>query len=385
MRSRVHRFIRVVIAAIIGPVLSGGCAREAPQAAPPRAVRVVEVQPRDARGASRYTGSIMPRVQLDLAFRVGGRVAKVARPDGKGPRPLQEGDFVTRGQLLAWLDPGDLKLQAGAAAAGVSSAAAQVEAAAASLAQAESEVKRARLLFSTGSIPRAELDRAEAAYGAATANHAAAKGQQRVRAEQYALAASTVSDSRLKSPIDGIIGRRMLEEGETVSPGKPVFTLIDTSEMRVVFGVPDLLVNSLEVGRQVPVSIDALPGMTVVGTVSKISPVADPALRSYSVEVSVPNPTGSLKAGMVASVGLERDPRRSSLLVPLPAVVRGSGGRGYAVFVLDGGGVVSPRTVALGDLYDNDVVVEDGLHAGDRVVTEGAQFLRAGEKVEAMP
>lgn len=367
-------------------ILLAACGAPSPAAPPRRAVRVVVVNPRDAAVPSRHAGSLEPRKRIELSFNVPGRVVSLLEVStGGARRPVQEGDEVRRGQVLATLDPKDFGLQARAAAATLDTARAQERAAEAALAQAEVDVKRARYLFESATIARADLDRAETALVTARDSLQAARAQARLKAEQLALAESARADTRLSSPIDGIVGRRNVDVGETIAPSQPAFTILDVSEMRTVFGVPDVRVGQLRDGQRVPVEVDAIPGRVLVGTITKVSPVPDPALRSYAVEVTIPNADRALRAGMVATASLAPDAEVVATLVPLSAIARAPGGKGFVAFVVGEQGTASARPVELADLHDNDVQVAKGLAPGDRVVVEGAQFLHDGEAVEVVP
>lgn len=363
-----------------------GCSSPPPPPSTPRAVRVVTLSPRELSSKSRHAGSLEPWERIELSFGVPGKVLSLAEVDEGGRRrPIQEGDPVRRGQLLATLDDGDFRSQARAAAAGVQSADAQEQAAANALAQARSEVERARSLFASATIAKAELDRAEAAFAAAGSSLAAAKGQRLGRSEQLALARSTVEDARLVSPIDGVLARRLVDVGESVSPALAAFTVIDTFRLRVLFGVSGPQVGAMTIGRKLPVRIEGLPGEALVGTISKVLPVADPQLRSFSVEVVIPNSENLLRAGMVGSVAVGGEPGAAVSLVPLEAIVRAPGTDGFATWVVPPGNAVTLRPVEVGDLHGNEVIVTTGLAAGERVVTQGAQLLREGELVEVIP
>lgn len=367
-------------------VASAACGGKEPPPPPPRAVRVIEVAPRDGALASRHAGALEPRRRVELRFEVAGRVASLLEVEAAGGRrAVQDGDSVRRGQVLATLDPRDFSLQANAAAAALETARAQERAAKAALEKAELDARRARFLFESETIPRAELDKAETALATARDALAGARAQARAQAEQVALARGSVADTRLVAPFDGVVGRRGTDVGETISPGQPAFTLLDVGEMRTVFGVPDVRVGDLRQGQRVPVEVDAFPGRVILGTVTMIAPVPDPALRSYAVEVTIPNEDGRLRAGMVATASLARDDRTPATLVPLSAVARGPGGKGFVAFVVGREGTASARPIELGDLHDNDVNVREGLSPGDRVVVEGAQLLHDGARVEVVP
>lgn len=359
------------------------CAPSAPAPSAARAVRVFEVAPRSLDAAARYAAALDARDRVDVAFKVPGRVASVAEVGG---RPIQEGDPVRRGQALAVLDTADLSRQSAAASAALAAAVAQAEGARAAHAQATIEVGRARSLAAGGDLTPAELDRAESALAGAAAALRAAEAQVEARVEQLALARGAVDDATLRSPIDGLVARRMFDAGESVAPGMAAFTVIDPSQMRVAFAVPDTRVAELELGARVPVRVEAFAGRAFVGEIVEVSPVADPALRAFTVELAVDNPDGALRAGMVASVAVSGAPEAPATLVPLGGIVRDpADADGFAVYVVDEAAVARLRPVRIADLVGNEAVVEQGLVAGERVVVDGAALLHDGAPVEVRP
>ena len=334
----------------------------------------------------RYSGVLEAKTQLDLAFRVPGRVATVGQVSvpGAAPRALQEGDFVKAGDVLATLNLDDLRRQRSAASAGAASSQAQVRTARTSLAQTEREVTRARQLFGNGDLAQADLDRAEAAFASAGSSLASVEAQHQSRMDQAALSHSALTDATLRSPIDGVISRKAIDPGELVPPNVPVFSVVDVTELRVVFGVPDTRVNLVKLGDTVSVVVEALPGRTFQGKVSKVAPTADPALRTYAVELRLPG-SDDLRPGMTATALLGAEGHADAVVVPLSAVVRHPNGPGYVVFAPREDSTVEMVPIEVADLLENDVVVSSGLDATRRVVVSGAQFLREGERVGVVP
>ncbi len=370
----------------VTPLLAlAACQPPPPTSAPPRAVRVTAVTLRPVAHAARYSGVLESKTQLDLAFRVPGRVASVGQVlvPGAAPRALQEGDVVKAGEVLATLDLDDLKSQRSVAASGAASSAAQVQTARTGLAQAEREVARARKLFAHGDLAQADLDRAEAGFATAGSTLGSLEAQNQSRLDQLALSRSTLADATLRSPIDGVVARKTIDPGELVPPNVPVFSIVDVSELRVVFGVPDTRVNLVKLGAAVNVVAEALPGRTLAATVSKVAPTADAALRTYAVELTLPG-TAGLRPGMTATALLGDEARQDVPVLPLSAVVRNPGGTGYVVFGLKDDGTVEVLPIEVTELLENDVIAS-GLKPGQRVVVAGAQFLRAGEAVEVVP
>lgn len=363
-------------------LVSAGCARPTPpEPLPPRAVRVVEARAEAPHRSMPYAGGLEPRLKLDLAFGMGGRVRSIGV--GADGLPLREGDPVAKGQLLAQLDDVDLVRQASAASLGASSAEAEVLAAKTAADQADADLARAKSLAERGAVAAADLEKVATASRAAHARLETVRAQHGAKLEQLAIARRIANDARLVSPIDGILARRMIDRGETVAPATIAFTVIDTTEMKLVFSVPDARIGAVRLGELVPVHTEALPGTTLIGRVTTIHPVADPALRTFGVELTIDNRDGRLRAGMVASAALGGDDAEPRTLVPLASVVRSPNGK-LSVFTVEEGRAAL-RAVSLGDVVGNDVIVESGVSAGERIVSDGAPYLHAGESIEVLP
>jgi len=354
--------------------------------APPttRAVRVAAAAPAPEAATRRYAGALEPREQVEISFRAAGRVEAIGRA---GDRPLQEGDPVARGDVLAVLDAKDLRDQASAARAAAAGADADLRAAEAVHRQAEIEVERARRLVASGATSRADADRAEGGFGTAIGRLEAARSARAARQSQAAAARRALTDARLTSPIDGVIAQRLVDPGESVTPGRPAFVVIDDRALRLGFAVPDTRVAGLAIGDQVPVTIDAAPGRSYQGVVTRIDPVADPVLRTFRAQVTIDNADRTLHAGMIGAVGITPDAAAAgeAVRVPLAAVQPGSGSDDLAVWTIGDDGAVSRRTVRVTDVIGADALVTSGLAPGERVVTDGAAFVHEGEVVEVVP
>ncbi len=361
------------------------CASPASETAvPPRAVRVSTARVEEPNAGTAYAGSLAPRVRLDLAFGVAGRVKALGTiRDGGVDRVLREGDLVKKGTVLALLDDVDLARSASVAGLTTAAASSEIAAAEAALKQLESDLERAKKLAAAGAIGGAERDTLESAVKVARAKLEAARSQRAARSEQSAIARKAAADAKLVAPADGVIARRMIDPGESVTPITVAFSLVDTTELELEVAIPDVRISTLRLGDTIPVRSAAVPGSSFSGRVRAIHPVADPMLRTFTVEIAVPNDDGRLRAGMIASAVLGSRAEARLLLVPLASVVRGPEG-GLAVFVLAGDSV-SARTITAGDLVGSDVVVEQGIALGDRVVTDGAALLHDGEQVRVRP
>jgi RND family efflux transporter MFP subunit len=355
-----------------------GCSEPAQASVPqPIPVQVEAAEANADAGMSRYSGSLEPRVRVDLAFRVGGYVAELAEvATPKGKRPIDKGDYVQKGTIVARIRAADYAEKARTAGAQVAEARAQRQ-------LAELDLERARRLYEGKAISKAELDSRVARADSAKASLDSALG----RSGEIGVA---LSDTVLRAPMDGVVLSRAIELGALVAPGQQALTLADTREMKAVFGVPQVVVERLQVGSPVSVFVGAeneaiTPEKLLDARVGRIAPAADSAGRVFSIEAYLPNPEGALRAGSVVSVRIPEAGRKAGgVVVPLRSVIRSPrDNQGYAVFVLEGDhdrGRARLREVRLGEVTGNGVTVTGGLLRSERVVTLGATLLRDGSE-----
>lgn len=376
----IRRF--AVLFALVTVAACGGESRSAPPTK--RAVRIASATPAPGTVSRRYSGALEPRAQVEVSFKVGGRVERIGRA---GDHTLEEGDEIRRGAVLAVLDADDLRDQASSARAAAQSGDAELRAAESALELARVEVERARRLKATGAITTADADRAEASYAAAASRLEAARSARDGRRAQSATARRNLAEVKLTSPIDGVIARRLIDAGEAVAPGHPAFVVIDDRALRLSFAVPDTRRSALALGDTLPVAVEAVPGRVFEGTVTRIDPVADPVLRTFTAQVTIDNADRALHAGMIGTVGVapELGAEAAAVTVPLGAVQPVPGADELAVWTLDDQGAATRRVVRVHDVIGVDALITEGLADGERVVTDGAAFVREGEIVEVVP
>jgi RND family efflux transporter MFP subunit len=144
-------------------------------------------------------------------------------------------------------------------------------------------------------------------------------------------------------------------------------------------------VTDLRLGGPLTIQAEAMPGRTMIGRITRISPSADPSSRVFEVEAAIPNPDGRMKVGMLATLRLGNSSPAHSLLIPLAAVVRPAGdATGYAVYVVQDS-TARLRRVSLGDIAGNSIAVKDGLRSGERVILRGATIVADGQAVRVIP
>ena len=356
-------------------VLSG-CSHESKiPSQPPRAVRLATVAPPQTSAETlRYSASILPYAQVDLMFRSSGYVTNVRQVRGADGRTrnIGTGDYVEQGLTLAHIRREDLQNQ-------VAQVQAQLDQAVAQHSKADLDFQRAKALYSTQSLTKPDYDQSEAAFNATRAamdNAKAALLQSQL----------TLGDADLKAPFSGYILSRNIDLGSLVSPSTSAFTIADIGRIKVAFGAPDYVLGRLRLGQELTIQTenDAAP---LKGRVTSISPSADTRNRIFAIEVTVSNRDRHLRPGMIASIGLGEAPHSFisiplSAIVPLPAEPDH-----FAVMVAQdraGRLVANLRKVQLGTTHDNSVAVE-GVQPGERVVSVGAQLLKDGDPIQAIP
>jgi RND family efflux transporter MFP subunit len=376
------------------------CGRSADTEKLPVVVKVQAVAPGVPTGGPRYSGSVVPALRIDLAFKHGGYVDELLTIDG---RTVQDGDRVQRGAVLARVRQADYaakvsqaRSQLLQAQAGHEQARNGLKAAQAGKDKAQGDFDRASNLFKTASLTKSDYDAARAQLDAAQATLDGTRalvsgGEAQVEGARALLeeAELALQDASLRAPIDGIVVRRLVEIGSLVGPGTPGFVLADAAGLSVMFAVPDLLLPRIPIGTTIEMTTEALGTDSFTGSVLKVSPAADPKSRAFDVEVRVAKPDPRLKLGMVATVRVPSSAMQEATpVVPLTAIVPGTGSDRYAVFVVARKGeqdVAEQRAVQLGSAIGNDIAVTGGVKAGERVIVTGTSLVRTGDAVRVIP
>jgi membrane fusion protein, multidrug efflux system len=343
---------RLVIMAAVA-VLAAGCAKQEAKIENPRPVRSAVVA---ESGAEEWvlSGEVRARYETRLAFRLPGQMLE---------RKVEVGERVQAGQAVARLDARDVRLAESSARAQL----AQVESQAA---LAEADLKRFSELRAKNFISQAEYDRREAQARQAREQVAAARAQ----ASQ---AANQVGYALLAAPHAGIITALEAEAGQVLAAGQTVARLARPEALEVAVNVPEHRLDAFKKTRDFEVRLWSAPGRTYRGRLRELSPVADPASRTYAARVSLQNEDGSLAIGMTAELRV-RTAGRALPQVPLTALFHRDGKP--AVWVLENGRV-RLVDVATGEVAGNAVAITAGLQAGQEVVTAGVNRLEDGQQV----
>lgn len=259
-------------------------------------------------------------------------------------------------------------------------------------AQANVDAAQADLVSATTRIvgARAQLESTEARIANAKAALTASEAKVESARQQQRAADIPLDDTALRTPMGGIVVSRKVETGTFVQPPAVAFVVADTATVKALFSVPETVVRALRLGTVLTVRTDEGPASERRGPITSIAPAADPQSRVFPVEVTLANPRGELRMGMIVTVTIDGGAAPPDLpAVPLSAVVRPPAlGTGYALFVVenrDGRSVARLRRVTLGEVVGNRVVVRDGLSRGEPVVVSGATIVQDGRPVRVTP
>jgi len=344
-------------------------------------VEVGRVETRDVfRSTVTASGEIVAERYADIGSSVMGRLVSL---------PVREGDRVRAGQVVARIDAVPARSDRDAAAALVRAAAADLEAARARAGDAAKALARGQELRDEGLLPQADFDALEAAADAAAAQtEAAARRVAQARA-QLARASDLVGKTEIVSPLDGVVTRLPVREGEMVvigiqnMPGTTIMTISDLSAINAEVKVAEADILTVHVGQPATVTLEALPRREFAGEVVEVGASALPvagtgaAAREFKVKVRIQDPEEGLRPGLTCDAEILVGEATDALTVPLQAVVlRGEPNREQSgVFVVDGtvARFVPVETGMIGGL---DIEVKGGIEPGREIVIGPWQSLK---------
>jgi RND family efflux transporter MFP subunit len=317
-------------------------------------------------------GSLEGQASVEVSSKVNGRLEEVA---------VRIGDRVTRGSVLAKVESRELQEQVRQAEASFDVSRATVRQREADLKFAQTNLDRSQSLFQRQLLPRQTLDDADARHQSAQAQLDLAKAQftqAQARLDELKI---TLSATEIRSPVDGFVGKRLLDPGAFVSSNTAVVSVVEIDRVRLVANVVEKDLRRIQVGATAEVEVDAFPGEIFHGRVARIAPVLDPATRTAQMEVEVPNRDFRLKPGMYSRVRLTVATKTQALTVPVNAVVTVEGKRG--VFQIKDGAVKEADFIPIQTGLEDGTRIEvlSGLSDGAQVVTTGAAALRDGDPV----
>lgn len=298
-----------------------------------------------------FPGRATATQEVDLAFEVGGRIIE---------RPVNIGDSVKTGDVIARLDPRDFQ--------------ARVKSTQAELRKTRQNFKRAKKLIKDGFISQSEYDRLESAVDVAEAN--------------LAIATKALVDSVITAPFNGRIANLFVENYQTVPQKKLVARLLDTSKIEMVVQIPENLISQVSYVENIRVTYDSFPDVALPATIKEISNEASQTTRTYPVTLIMKQPEAiEILPGMAGrATGTLVMPESSTesvqLIVPINAVFTPDTEKQNYVWVInEETGQVTLRSIKTGRLTQTGIQVIEGLQAGEWIAMAGVHTLREGQKV----
>ncbi len=307
-------------------------------------VETVTLESTDFVETIRLSGETAPVRHAWVAPELAGRIVRLE---------LDEGDTVAAGQTV-------LRVDTALAAAERAQLDTRVEA-------LGRDIDRAERLIERGLGTVAELEQLQT--------------ERRIVLQSIDQLDVNLRHARTAAPIDGVVVEKLAEVGEFASPGVPVARIVDLSTAVVRVGLPEREIAFVEEGMAVSVRIEAT-GEERSGVLAEIGIEAQPASRTFPLEIHLDNADGALRAGMRASASIPKRDLRGVIVIPRDAVLQGIDGQ--EVFV-ESAGVAELRRVEVGPGRGRFSVVSSGLAAGDELVVRGHRLLVQGEDVRTAP
>jgi RND family efflux transporter MFP subunit len=357
--DRFSQFYKVsAVLTALSAVALAGCDQTTAQQPPPvRPVLVATVHYEPQVADRSFVGTIRPRIESDLGFRVAGMVSK---------RLVEVGAAVEAGQALAMLDQADLGLQA-------EQAEAELRAAKGVLAQAAET--RTKELRQKGWSTEAQLDQAKA-----TADEARARLNRPERSVE--LTKNSLSYATLTADAPGVVTATLIEPGQVVAAGQTAIRVARLAEKEVVVAVPETLLERAR-SDNARVSIWSEPGKSYAAKLRELAPSADPATRTYLARFSIPNAGAELQLGMTATIILSDAASERVARLPLSALF--NQGEGQSLYVVDATtGPITRNPVVVKAYESKEVLIGGVVDEGANVVAVGVQKIDPSQKVRVM-
>lgn len=338
--------------------------------APALLVEAAQPEYRDFERSLEILGELQAQATVEIMSRISGRLKAVL---------ADRGDAVTEGQLLAVVDDEDLVQQIRRSQAAIEVAHAAVQREAATLENLRIQLRRLRQLHEDELISVQDLQDLQSRVAVAESQLELARAQ--VRQAEAGLKELEIQreQTRIYSPLDGLVAVRRLEPGALVSPSVSILSVLKVERVKTIVPVPEASLSSIRVGLPATVVVDAFPDRVYSGAVTRISPFLNPETRSADVEIEIPNPEQLLKPGMFARVKLEANLSEKALAIPRSALIQRGEQKG--VYLITPDLTVDFQPIQIGRIQGGFVELESGLEPDTRIVTTGAQSLNDGDLI----
>ncbi len=346
---------------------SCGGAKEEKKEAPIRPVQYFTVGVGDNADERAFTGTARSANEISLSFRSAGIITSVN---------VKVGQKVNKGDLIAKLDNIEANLAYQKSLSAVQSAKANLD-------KAKTDLNRLKGLYEKGSVSLTDYQGTKNAYQNSLSQYESAERNRDISKTQ-------MEYGYIYAPKAGIIANTVGELNENVSPGH-VFAVLNAGEqMKVEVGIPESVINKVNVGMKADVAFSALPGKILVGEVIEVPQILDRQASTYLVSVGITNGSKGIKAGMAAKATFNfaehthNSDTHQHLVVPIKAV--GEDGNGNYVFLIDSEdgkiGTVKKQAIRIGEMTSSGFEIESGLTEGQKIATAGLSTLLEGQQVK---
>jgi RND family efflux transporter MFP subunit len=301
------------------------------------------------------TGVLLPNNSVDIVAEVSGKVISVNK---------ELGEYINANSTLAIIDYTVPESQ-------FKQAEAQVLSTENNLKIVKSNLKSDKILFENGDISELEYENSQLTVNNAEAQYLSALAA-------LSAAKKSFEDTRIKSPISGIVSRKNIEFGTMVAMGTTVYRVVDLSVLKIRVSIPQEMINRVKINDKAIVKISALEGRSFDGIVKRISPQADESTGGFMVEIHVVNKDNVIKAGMTAKIDLILSKNENTLAIPEYALVN-KNDENYVYRI--NGDFAELTKIDIGESYGENIVVKNGLKINDKIVTVGMKNLGTKTKV----
>jgi RND family efflux transporter MFP subunit len=336
----------------------------------PLTVEVAPVRRGDVAAHLTVVGNLIGLQTIDIAPRTGGRLLSVA---------VQLGDAVRRGQAIAKVEDREIVEQVRQAEASLEVSKATIRQREADLNVAQLNFERSKNLYARQLLAKQALDDAESRYLAAVAQLDLSKAQQSQTDARLQELRINLQHTTVVSPVDGFVGKRNVDPGAMVNTNTAIASVVEISRLKLVVNVVEKDLRMVTVGDLGVVEVDAYPGENFNGRVARVAPVLDPATRTATMEIEIPNADYRLKPGMYARVSLTVEEHKNALVAPKTAVVDFENKRGVWIANAENRAKFVPVTLGIDDADRVEIIA--GLTEGDLIVTTGAAAVRNNDQL----
>ena len=335
----------------IAMLLLISCARKKEQAAPEVIVKTEKAIRYAGKEEKEYTFISRPFRTSELSFRVSGPIDRFE---------VYAGNYYARGSILAEIDPRDFRLRK--------------ERAKAVFEQQQAEYHRIEKLYEKDNLSASQYEKAKADYTMAKT--------------AFYMATNELEDTRLLAPFNGYVGEVYIEKFQDVKATQPILSLIDIDKLRIEVYVTQEVARTVRALDSVEVRFDLYPDRVYKAPITEVSKGTTRNNLSYLLTILLPNPDRSLLAGMSGKVFIASSAERlkAGVVIPQYALCHRPEVGDFVWVVNEGSATVAIRKVTKGDLLpDGQVLIREGLSAGELLATSGLRFLSDGMKVKRSP